>query len=76
MILGYLKKMLLPVKKVKLKMVGLDGNAFSIMGAFRTQAKREGWTTEEVDEVLSEAKSGDYSTLVSVIASYSSCPAG
>ena len=30
-------------KKVSLNLEGIDGNAFSIMGAFRKQARREGW---------------------------------
>ena len=53
--------------KVNLKMVGLDGNAFAIMGAFQAQARREGWTKEEINEVLDEARSGDYSHLVATI---------
>lgn len=56
--------------KVNLKMVGLDGNAFAIMGAFQKQAKKEGWTQEEINEVLDEARSGDYSHLISTIANH------
>ncbi|HNC59548.1 MAG TPA: hypothetical protein PLP33_29240 [Leptospiraceae bacterium] len=54
-------------KKVNLELVGIDGNAFSIMAAFRQQAKKEGWTEDEIKEVLDEAKSGDYCNLLSVI---------
>ena len=36
------------IKKVKLNLVGLDGNAMSLMAAFRRQAKKEGWTEEEM----------------------------
>ena len=36
-------------KKVKLELVGLDGNAFFLMGAFQRQARREKWTQEEID---------------------------
>lgn len=58
-------------KKVKLKLVGVDGNAFAIMGAFQQQAKREGWTDEEIKAVLTEAKSGhSYEHLVSTIADH------
>ena len=49
-------------KKVRLKLVGLDGNAFFLMGAFARQARREGWTKAEIDAVLNEAKSSDYNT--------------
>jgi len=54
-------------KKVTLKLVGLDGNAFSIMGAFKKQAYKEGWTKEEIDSVLKEAMSGDYDHLLATI---------
>lgn len=53
--------------KVNLNMVGLDGNAFAIMGAFQRQARREGWTKEEINEVLDKARSGDYNNLVKTI---------
>ncbi len=41
------------------------------MQAFRQQAKQEGWTKEEIDEVLKEAMSGDYDHLLQTIISYS-----
>jgi hypothetical protein len=55
-------------KKIKLKLVGLDGNAFSVMGAFSRQARKEGWTAEEIDTVLKEAMSSDYRHLLATIA--------
>jgi len=54
-------------KKVSLQLVGLDGNAFSLMGAFQKQARREGWTKEEIDQVLTECKSGDYDNLLGTL---------
>ncbi len=57
-------------KKVNLRLVGLDGNAFFLMGAFSKQAKKEGWTKEEINEVLNEATKGDYSHLVSTLSNY------
>lgn len=36
----------IPNKTVKLNLAGLDGNAYSLMGAFMRQAKREGWSQE------------------------------
>jgi hypothetical protein len=54
-------------KKIKLKLVGLDGNAFVLMGAFSRQAKKEKWTPEEIKSVLDEAKKSDYNHLVSVL---------
>ncbi len=51
-------------KKVTLELVGLNGNAFVLMGAFSSQARKEGWTKEEIDEVLNECMSGDYNHLL------------
>lgn len=57
-------------KTVNLELVGVDGNAFAIMGAFRRQAVREGWTQEEINTVLDEAKNGDYDHLLATIMTY------
>jgi hypothetical protein len=57
-------------KTVDLDLVGVNGNAFMIMGVFQRQAKREGWTQEEVDMILTEAKSGDYNHLLATIQNY------
>lgn len=51
-------------KKIKLQLIGLDGNAFNLMGHFQRQAQREGWTKEEIDKVLTECKTDDYSHLL------------
>ena len=51
-------------KKVKLKLVGLNGNAFSLLGAFRAAAKKEGWAESEISEVSEEARRGDYDHLL------------
>ena len=55
-------------KKVKMQLVGLDGNAFVIMGTWRSNALRQGWSQEEVRAVLEEAQSGDYDHLLATIA--------
>lgn len=57
-------------KKVKMELVGIDGNAFSIIGAFTKEARRQGWSKEEIDEVLEEAKSGDYDNLLQTFIKY------
>lgn len=54
-------------KKVKLKLIGIDGNAFSILGAFSQAARREGWTPEEIKAVTDKAMSGDYDKLLGTI---------
>lgn len=61
-------------KKVKLELVGLDGNAFSIMGAFQREARRQGWKDEEIRAVLTEAKSGDYDHLLCTIMDHTESP--
>lgn len=53
-------------KTVNLNLVGLDGNAFFLMGAFQRQAKKEKWTKEEIDAVLDECRAGDYDHLLSL----------
>ncbi|NCO62714.1 MAG: hypothetical protein COW66_13090 [Flavobacteriaceae bacterium CG18_big_fil_WC_8_21_14_2_50_34_36] len=54
-------------KTVNLDLVGVNGNAFMIMGVFRKEAKKEGWSQDEIDAVLKEAKSGDYNHLLATI---------
>ena len=54
-------------KKVKMNLVGLDGNAFVLMGVFSRNAKRQGWTKEEIDVVLQKCMSGDYNNLLSTL---------
>lgn len=57
-------------KPIKLNLVGLDGNAFALMGAFKREAKKEGWTEAEVRELFSEAMSADYHHLVATLAGH------
>ncbi len=55
-------------KKIDLDLSEIpDGNAFSILGAFQRQARKEDWTQEEIDLILDEAKSGDYDHLLQTI---------
>ena len=54
-------------KKITLTLTGLDGNAFALLGAFRRQARKEGWTDIEIAEVNDEATSGDYARLVTTL---------
>lgn len=57
-------------KKINLNLVGLDGNAFNLLARFRKQATKEDWKQEEIEEVLDEAKSGDYNHLLSTLLNY------
>lgn len=59
-----------PKKYVKLQLCGLDSNAFSLMGAFRQQARKEKWSEEDISKVLTEAKSSNYDHLVATLDSH------
>lgn len=52
------------VTKPVLKLVGTDGNAFSVLGAARKAARKAGWTDARWEAVRSEAMSGDYDHLL------------
>lgn len=57
-------------KKVRLTLVGTDGNAFALLGRFQRAAKAQGWTAEQIRRVTLEMTSGDYNHLLSVLMSY------
>ena len=54
-------------KLVELNLIGIDGNAFSIMGAFKRAAQRQNCPASEIEMVLKEAMSSDYDHLLSTI---------
>lgn len=54
-------------KKVVMQLVGLDGNAFSLMGAFKNNARKQGWKKNEIDSVLNECQKGDYNHLLCML---------
>lgn len=53
--------------KVKIDWASVKDNAFAMLGAFRKAARRQGYPQADIDRVVSEAKSGDYEHLVSVL---------
>ncbi|WP_319406285.1 hypothetical protein [uncultured Desulfosarcina sp.] len=59
-----------PETKPTVKLVGHDGNAFSIMGRVKQALKRAGADKEYIDRYLSEATSGDYDHLLVVSMGY------
>jgi hypothetical protein len=59
-----------------MKMVGMDGNAFFVMGNFSRAARRAGWKQEEISAVLREAQSGDYNHLLATIMEHVEEPFG
>ena len=60
-------------RKPKLKLVGQDGNAFSILGRMNRAAKDAGWDRAYRDEVTREATSGDYDKLLATAMKYFDC---
>jgi hypothetical protein len=57
-------------KKVKGTLDGIDGNAFAIMGHFQKLARRQGWSSDEIKDVLDEARKGNYWHLIATIESH------
>ena len=56
--------------KVKLTLVGLDGNAFNLLGHFQRAARDQGWLPEQIKAVLDDATSGDYDNLLRVLVAH------
>lgn len=61
-------------KTISLQLVGLNGNAFNLMGAFANQARKEKWSKSEIDTVLNEAMSKDYDHLLQVLVAHCVSP--
>lgn len=55
---------------MKYCLVGVDGNAYAIMGYTARAMKREGFSKEEIDKMYDEAKSSDYNHLIQVCLEY------
>ena len=53
-------------ENVTVELIGFDGNAYSILGKTVKALRREGVPKEEIDQYLTEAKSGDYDNLLRV----------
>jgi len=51
-------------QKPKVRLVGSDGNAFSILGKVSAALKKAGYSPEEVKEFQTDATSGDYDHLL------------
>ena len=58
-----------PKTKVRVKLVGKDGNAFAILGRVR-RALREAGYHELAEQYLKEAQAGDYDNLLRVTMEY------
>lgn len=58
------------LNKPKVKLVGTDGNAFSILARVRSALRKAGYLEEYVDKFTEEARSGDYNHLLQVCCEY------
>jgi hypothetical protein len=52
--------------QIKVRLSGMDGNAFSIMGRVQDALRKAGATKEELDQYFAESTSGDYDNLLRV----------
>ena len=59
-----------PETKPTVKLIGQDGNAFSVMGLVKKALKHAGADKEYVDKYLKESTVGDYSYLLAVSMEY------
>ena len=57
-------------RKVQGSLVGVNGNAFSLLGHFQRLARRQGFDKEWIDSVLEDAKSADYDHLIYTLSSH------
>ena len=56
--------------KPTVKLTGIDGNAFSIMGTVTKALRKAGFPKEHVDKYMEESTSGDYNNLLVVAHKY------
>ena len=54
----------------KYTLVGVDGNAFAVMGYVRRCMIYEKFTTKDIQDYLDEARSSDYTHLLAVSIAY------
>lgn len=59
--------------EVQFQLVGIDGNAFSILGTAQKHARRAGLSKEQIEEYVNEATSGDYNNVISTTMKFFDC---
>jgi hypothetical protein len=50
----------------KYSLIGVDGNAFAVMGYVRKAMRSEGYSEEQIKAFTDKATSGDYNNLLAV----------
>ena len=58
---------------IKVRLVGMEGNAFAIMGRVSQALRRGGVSVEECDAYIAESKRGDYYQLLATAMAWVSC---
>ena len=54
-------------QRVKVKLVGADGNAFAILGRVRRALRDADYSVNQLDAFTAEATTGDYNNLLAVV---------
>lgn len=54
-------------KPVALKLTGVNGNAYALMGAAKRAASKAGVPAADIEAVLKEAMAGDYNHLLATL---------
>lgn len=49
---------------ITVRLTGVNGNAFSIIGAVKKELRRAGVSTEEQEQFFKEATAGDYDNVL------------
>jgi hypothetical protein len=58
---------------ITVKLVGEDGNSFSILGRCQQAMRRAGLPKAEIDAFFEEAQSGDYNNLLATCMRWFNC---
>lgn len=58
------------MKKPTVKLIGEDGNAYSILGKCYVAAKSAGYSQDKIEKILEEMKAGDYQHLLQTAMKY------
>lgn len=53
--------------RVRVRLVGEDGNAFAIIGRMTRAMRRAGWPLEAIEEWIADATAGDYEHLLGAV---------
>ena len=55
------------MKKVKMRLEGLDGNAFALMGEFERNGREQRIPQTQLNDVMEKMMDGDYNNLLRVL---------